>query len=57
MSGGKVSPEKLHSLCDWSAWDGWELEGWPAATYIRGELVAQLGEILGRSGTGKWLRH
>jgi dihydroorotase-like cyclic amidohydrolase len=51
----KVSAEKLHSLCDWSAWSGWELKGWPQATYVRGELVAQRGEIVGRSGSGKWL--
>ena len=51
----KVTAENLHSLCDWSAWNGWELKGWPQATYVRGELVAQRGEILGHSGSGKWL--
>jgi dihydroorotase-like cyclic amidohydrolase len=52
----KVAPEKLHSLCDWSAFEGWELKGWPWATYVRGQLIAQQGEIVGRSGSGKWLR-
>ncbi len=52
----KVSPEILHSLCDWSAYDGWELKGWPWATYIRGQLVAKQGEVFARPGSGKWLR-
>jgi len=52
----KVSAETLHSLCDWSAYDGWELKGWPLATYIRGQLVAKQGEVLAHPSSGKWLR-
>ncbi len=51
----KVSPETLHSKCNWSPYDGWELKGWPVATFLRGQLVAKNGEIVGRPGTGRWI--
>ncbi|MFQ5851193.1 MAG: dihydroorotase family protein [Candidatus Binatia bacterium] len=51
----RVSPETLHSLCDWSPYEGWELKGWPVATFLRGQLVAKNGEIVGRPGTGRWI--
>ncbi len=51
----KVSPQILHSLCDWSPYDGWELKGWPVATFLRGQAVAKNGKIVGSTGAGKWL--
>lgn len=51
----KVSANMLHSLCDWSVYDGWELKGWPVATFLRGQLLAQNGKIVAHPGTGRWL--
>ena len=50
----KVQVEKLHSLCDWSVYEGRELTGWPVATFLRGQLVAKDGAIVAEPG-GKWL--
>ncbi|MBI4525817.1 MAG: amidohydrolase family protein [Deltaproteobacteria bacterium] len=51
----KVSAKKLHSLCDWTVYEGWELKGWPVATLLRGKPVAKKGEIMAEPGTGRWL--
>ena len=51
----KVTANKLHSLCDWTAYEGWEIKGWPIATFVRGQLIAKDGDILPEPGIGKWL--
>lgn len=51
----KVSPQMLHSWCDWSIYDGWELTGWPVLTLVRGQVIAENGQIVARPGTGKYL--
>lgn len=40
----KVSPDVLHSMCDWTIYDGWEFEGWPTHTILRGRVVVEGGE-------------
>lgn len=51
----KVAPAILHSLCDWSAYEGRELKGWPVATFLRGQLAAKDGEIIASAGSGNFL--
>ena len=51
----KVSAKNLHSLCDWSLYEGWEFKGWPVSTFLRGQLVAKDGEVLAKPGTGQWV--
>lgn len=36
--------------------DDWEVRGWPEMTIRRGEIVFQDGKLLGKPGTGKYLR-
>ncbi len=38
---------------DYSAWDGWEVHGWPEIVLLRGQVVVDRGKLLGRSGTGR----
>ena len=40
---------------DYSAWDGWEVHGWPEILLLRGQVVVDRGKLLGRSGTGRSL--
>jgi dihydropyrimidinase len=40
----KVSPGALHSICDWTIYDGWTLRGWPTHTILRGEVIVERGE-------------
>lgn len=58
-----VEPELLGGLSDFSPWEGRTLTGWPVMTILRGEVIADHGEIVhephGRYvrqlyGQGKW---
>jgi dihydropyrimidinase len=40
------------SRCDYSAFAGWTVTGWPILTIRRGEVVFEHGRITGRPGTG-----
>jgi dihydropyrimidinase len=59
-----IDPEKrvtlaakiLHSNVDYSAYEGFELQGWPMYTISRGEVIVRGGEFCGRSGRGHFLR-
>ncbi len=44
--------EDLHGS-DYSAWDGWEVHGWPALVILRGKVVVENGKLSGREGDGR----
>jgi len=51
----KVRSGELHHKCGWSPYEGMTLTGWPTMTIARGEVVAENGEITGKSGFGKFV--
>lgn len=51
----KVEPKLLHSISDFSVYDGWTLKGWPVLTMVRGKTVMKDGEIVGPPGHGKFI--
>ena len=50
-----IENDMLKSNSDYSAFEGWEVTGWPETTIRRGEVVYQDGEILGAPGSGEIL--
>lgn len=52
----KVSWKRLHSICDWSIYEGWEFQGWPVLTILRGEIIAKDGEVVAKPGIGRYLK-
>src|SRR3989454_2349916 len=38
---------------DYSAWDGWEVHGWPETVLLRGKGVVDRGKLLGEAGAGR----
>jgi len=42
----------LKSNSDYSAFEGWQVTGWPEVTLRRGEVVLRDGEIVGQPGSG-----
>ena len=44
--------EDLHGS-DYSAWDGWEVHGWPSAVILRGKVAIDNGKLAGRAGDGR----
>ena len=51
----KVSLEKLRTRSEFSPYEGWELKGWPTHTIVRGTVVFQEGEVIGRPGFGRYV--
>jgi dihydropyrimidinase len=47
--------EALHSDCDYSVWEGWELEGKVTTTILRGSVLVRDGEWIGDGGMGRFV--
>ena len=50
-----VTNDILHGNGDHTVWEGTELTGYPVQTYVRGTLVYDNGEFLGKAGFGKYI--
>jgi len=51
----KVKTSDLHTQADYCVYEGWEMTGWPVATWLRGELVMKENKIVGKPGVGRWV--
>lgn len=49
----KITPELFGVYC---IFEGRELQGWPVATILRGEIIVDDGRFIGKSGYGQYLR-
>ncbi|MGI9429612.1 MAG: amidohydrolase family protein, partial [Bythopirellula sp.] len=52
---GKISAETQLMDVDYSAYEGWELQGRPSVVTVRGKIQAQDGEFVGTLGHGQFL--
>jgi dihydropyrimidinase len=52
----RITNEMMKSNSDYSAFEGWEVTGWPIVTLHRGEIVFMDNEVVGEPGSGKWVR-
>ncbi|MBI4278695.1 MAG: dihydropyrimidinase [Armatimonadetes bacterium] len=52
----KIEGSKMRSNAGYSVYEGRQVQGWPACTISRGEVVFENGEITARRGRGKWVR-
>ena len=52
----KVSSEALGGYSDYSVYEGRTLRGWPVKTLVRGSVVAEDFEVVGRPGHGRLVR-
>lgn len=51
-----ITNDKMHSDCDHTIWEGKHLSGYITSTYLRGRLVYNNGEYVGKSGEGKYIK-
>jgi dihydropyrimidinase len=51
-----ISAASMHSDCDHTIWEGKKLHGYPVQTYLRGKLVYDNGEFVGKPGMGKFVK-
>jgi dihydropyrimidinase len=52
----KVSPEFFGAFSDYIVYDGWNLKGWPTTTLVRGAVVVEDMQVVGRPGHGKLVK-
>jgi dihydropyrimidinase len=43
-------------ISDYSIWDGYDIEGWPVTTILRGNVVVEDGNFSAAPGGGQFLR-
>jgi dihydropyrimidinase len=49
-----LSLSDLH-LGDYSIWEGWEVEGWPVTTILRGKGMVENGQFYGSPTDGRFI--
>jgi dihydropyrimidinase len=49
----KVSSDLFGGFSDYIVYEGMKLKGWPVKTIVRGQLVAENFEVIGKLGHGK----
>jgi len=47
-----LSMADLH-ISDYSIWEGWEVQGWPVFTMLRGRIMVENGRLHGVQGCGQ----
>lgn len=52
----KVTPDLFGGYSDYIVYDGMVLRGWPVKTLVRGELVAENFQVIGKYGYGKLVK-
>jgi dihydropyrimidinase len=45
----------LHEQVDYTPYEGFELQGYPVMTFLRGRLIAENGKFTGKAGEGSYL--
>jgi dihydropyrimidinase len=53
---GKISVKAQHMNVDYSAFEGWKIEGRPSVVTVRGQVAARDGKFVGKLGHGKFLQ-
>ena len=49
----KVTNELFGGFSDYLVYEGWKLKGWPVKTFVRGEIVSEDFQVIGKKGHGK----
>ena len=49
----KVTSELFGGFSDYIVYDGWNLKGWPVKTIVRGSIIAENFQVIGKLGHGK----
>lgn len=50
-----LSTETLHEQVDWTPYNDLEVQGWPAVTISRGEVIVENGQFHGQAGQGRFV--
>jgi dihydroorotase-like cyclic amidohydrolase len=51
----KIKADNLLHVCDWTPFEGWEVEGIPVLTLVKGKIMMKDGEVYGEPGWGNFV--
>ncbi len=51
-----IKLKDLHADSDYSIWDGFQCNGFPVMTILRGKVIVEDGKLLGSSSDGRWIK-
>jgi dihydropyrimidinase len=51
-----ISKAVLHANVDYTAYEGFEVPGWPVCTISRGEIIVRDGIFYGKAGRGRFIK-
>lgn len=51
----KLVLDDLHSGADYSIWEGFQCQGYPVMTILRGKVIVEDGKLTGSTSDGRWL--
>jgi dihydropyrimidinase len=51
----KITLDDLHADSDYSIWEGFECQGYPVMTILRGKVIVEDGKLKGSLSDGRWL--
>jgi dihydroorotase len=49
-----IKSDRLYTKVQWTPYEGRRVKGVPVMTFVRGEIVAESGEVVGKPGHGKF---
>ena len=49
----KATSELFGGFSDYTVYQDWKLKGWPVKTIVRGEIVSEDFQVVGKQGYGK----
>jgi len=52
----KIDASEFQSKAKYSPFEGWQVEGKPVKTFVNGQLVMDMGQIVGQPGSGRIIR-
>jgi dihydropyrimidinase len=53
----KITHTVLHSIVDWTPYEGYQCQGWPQITLAKGRVVCREGQIVDQSPLGRFIHH
>ena len=49
----EITASELHCGADYTVYEGWKVKGWPVTTLLRGEIVAERGNLVDKTPRGR----
>jgi dihydropyrimidinase len=51
-----ITVSDLHADSDYSIWEGFQCQGYPVMTILRGKVIVENGKLVGSSTDGQWVK-